>query len=183
MDFGAAVLLLLYVNVLVCGSEANINWSERSLLQFREMIKCVLPNSSPLEDFADYGCYCGLGGQGTPLDQLDQCCFVHDHCYSRASNLSSCDSLLDSPYVNIYDFHCNSSTNTVTCLSSNKECDMFICECDRVASACFGVAPYNASNNHLPSSLCKSASGGSSSSALTTVSLALILVLKLTSTA
>uniref|UniRef100_A0A3B4D7C1 Phospholipase A2 n=1 Tax=Pygocentrus nattereri TaxID=42514 RepID=A0A3B4D7C1_PYGNA len=93
------------------------DWSERSLLQFRAMIKCVLPNSSPLEDFADYGCYCGFGGQGTPVDQLDQCCFVHDHCYSMASNLSSCDSLLDSPYVNIYDFRCDSATNTVTCMS------------------------------------------------------------------
>ncbi|KAL7827184.1 hypothetical protein SRHO_G00329020 [Serrasalmus rhombeus] len=135
MDFGAAVLLL-YANVLVCGSEANM-----SAALF--MITAT----------------------------------------QRQKNLSSCDSLLDFPYVNIYDFHCDSATNTVTCLSSNKECDMFICECDRVASACFGVAPYNVSNNHLPSSLCKSASGGFSSSALTTVSFALILVLKLTSTA
>ncbi|KAI4896342.1 hypothetical protein NFI96_025921 [Prochilodus magdalenae] len=180
---GAAVLLLLWANMLVGETQGSVYESDRNLLQFREMIKCVLPNSSPLDDFADYGCYCGLGGQGTPVDQLDQCCFVHDGCYSKAQNLSSCDSILDSPYVNTYDFRCDSSTNTVTCLSSNNACDMFICECDRVASACFGVTPYNASNNHLSSSLCKSASGVTGSSTLTTVSLALILVLKLTSMA
>ncbi|XP_072538736.1 phospholipase A2-like [Salminus brasiliensis] len=177
-----AAVLFLCVCVLVSMSDGNVDAGERNLIQFREMIKCVLPNSSPLEDFGNYGCYCGLGGQGTPVDQLDQCCFVHDGCYSQAKNLSSCGSPFDSPYTNIYKFQCDSSTNTVTCLNSNSACDMFICECDRVASACFGVTPYNASNNDLPSSVCKSGSRASGSSVLTALTLTL-LSLKLTSTA
>ncbi len=41
---------------------------------------------------------------------------------------------------------------------SNDECEMFICKCDKAAAECFAQSPYNASNNHLPSSVCSSAS-------------------------
>ncbi|XP_062398513.1 phospholipase A2, minor isoenzyme-like [Sardina pilchardus] len=133
---------------------------ERSLLEFREMIKCTLPNSNPVLDFADYGCYCGLGGEGTPLDELDRCCVVHDNCYGLAQNHSACDSALDNPYTNSYDFTCNETSKTVTCSSSNDECEMFICDCDRVAADCFAVAPYNASNNNVASEICSAALGG-----------------------
>ncbi|XP_032396210.1 phospholipase A2 [Etheostoma spectabile] len=37
-----------------------------ALTQFRKMILCVLPDSWPALDYADYGCYCGKGGSGTP---------------------------------------------------------------------------------------------------------------------
>ncbi|XP_030621867.1 phospholipase A2, minor isoenzyme-like [Chanos chanos] len=130
----------------------------RDLIQFREMIKCTLPNSSPLEDFGNYGCYCGLGGEGTPVDELDRCCFVHDGCYGDALNLDACRPVIDNPYTNRYDFQCNETSRTVTCLSSNNECDMFICECDRKAAECFASTPYNTSNNNVPDSVCGSAS-------------------------
>ncbi|XP_031426643.1 phospholipase A2, minor isoenzyme-like [Clupea harengus] len=134
---------------------------DRNLIQFREMIKCTLPNSNPLLDFNDYGCFCGLGGEGTPVDQLDRCCEVHDGCYGLAQNHNACRFLLDSPFTNIYDFTCNKTSKTVTCLSSNDECDLFICECDRVAAECFSSSPYNASNlnSNLPSGTCSASPG------------------------
>lgn len=132
---------------------------ERSLIQFREMIKCTLPDSNPLVDFGNYGCYCGLGGSGTAVDQLDRCCEVHDNCYGLAQNHSACQSALDSPYTNIYDFNCNETSKTITCLSSQDECDLFICECDRVAAECFASSPYNTSNNNLPSETCSASPG------------------------
>ncbi|VDI75115.1 Hypothetical predicted protein, partial [Mytilus galloprovincialis] len=30
----------------------------------------------------DYGCFCGLRGHGESVDTIDNCCQVHDACYS-----------------------------------------------------------------------------------------------------
>ncbi|KAE8284877.1 Phospholipase A2 [Larimichthys crocea] len=42
----------------------------KSVLQFGYMIRCVLPHSNLLQ-FTNYGCYCGFGGSGKPVDALD----------------------------------------------------------------------------------------------------------------
>lgn len=47
------------------------------------MIKCTIPDSSPLLEFNGYGCYCGLGGSGTPVDELDR--FLQLCCYKPLS--------------------------------------------------------------------------------------------------
>uniref|UniRef100_A0A672TDL9 Phospholipase A2 n=2 Tax=Sinocyclocheilus grahami TaxID=75366 RepID=A0A672TDL9_SINGR len=169
-------LLILTVTLNIF-SVAHLN-SIKNLLQFKDMIKCTVPDSSPLLDFADYGCFCGLGGTGTPVDQLDQCCFTHDACYGTAKTLQSCSSVLDNPYTNTYDYKCDENTKTVTCLDSNDECEMFICKCDKAAAECFAQSPYNASNNHLPSSVCSSASRETSSflTALTAFTVTLTLI-------
>ncbi|KAJ7383665.1 phospholipase A2 (consuming 1,2-dipalmitoylphosphatidylcholine) [Desmophyllum pertusum] len=45
------------------------------------MIYCATKRN-PL-DFNGYGCWCGLGGKGTPVDDLDRCCQAHDWCYDN----------------------------------------------------------------------------------------------------
>ena len=37
---------------------------------FRSMIECATGRSA--FDFLGYGCWCGLGGKGTPVDALDR---------------------------------------------------------------------------------------------------------------
>ncbi|KAL9834387.1 phospholipase A2 [Geothlypis trichas] len=111
------------------------------------MLKCTLPESHPLLQFNHYGCYCGLGGSGTPVDELDRCCQTHDNCYSEAMKMESCKFLLDNPYTKLYRYSC--SDGQITCSSKNKECAAFICNCDRTAAMCFAKAPYNPEHKHL----------------------------------
>ncbi|XP_053500691.1 phospholipase A2 [Ictalurus furcatus] len=127
----------------------------KALWQFRAMIVCVKPDSWPALDYADYGCYCGYGGSGTPVDDLDRCCQVHDKCYGDAMQHDACWPILDNPYTEIYAYNCDKATKTITCKSNNSECEMFICECDRKAAECFAVSGYNEENKHLPSDRCK----------------------------
>uniref|UniRef100_H3CYF4 Phospholipase A2 n=1 Tax=Tetraodon nigroviridis TaxID=99883 RepID=H3CYF4_TETNG len=124
-----------------------------ALNQFRKMILCVMPDSSPIFDY-NYGCYCGLGGSGTPVDDLDRCCQVHDQCYSDAMQHPECWPILDNPYTKLYDYTCDEANRKVTCGSSNNECEMFICECDRKAAECFGRSEWNPEHEHLPSENC-----------------------------
>ncbi|XP_044300261.1 phospholipase A2 [Varanus komodoensis] len=108
------------------------------------MIKCVIPSSNPVWDFSTYGCYCGLGGSGTPVDALDRCCQAHDNCYSAAKKHPECRFLLDNPYMNTYHYKC--SGTTITCEGKNGECEAFICNCDRSAALCFAGAPHHGEN-------------------------------------
>lgn len=114
------------------------------------MIKCTIPSSDPLKDYADYGCYCGLGGSGTPVDNLDKCCQIHDNCYGEAKKHPECKYLLDSPYTKTYTYSC--SGNEITCSDENDECAAFVCDCDRSASICFAGAPYNEEYKQLDTS-------------------------------
>ncbi|NXM73940.1 PA21B Phospholipase, partial [Serilophus lunatus] len=128
---------------------ASADVSPRALWLFRKMIRCALPNSHPLLDFNGYGCYCGLGGSGTPVDELDSCCQVHDNCYTQAEEIESCRFFLDNPYTKLYKFSC--SSGQITCSNTNSECAKFICNCDRAAAMCFAKAPYNPEYKDLDS--------------------------------
>eukprot|EP00075_Anas_platyrhynchos_P036418 XP_027325671.1 phospholipase A2 isoform X1 [Anas platyrhynchos] len=106
-----ALLFLLSVGA------ASADVSPRAVWQLRSMIQCTIPGSHPLLQYDGYGCYCGLGGSGTPVDELDKCCQAHDNCYSQAKKLSACTFLVDNPYTETYKFSC--SSEEITCSSTS----------------------------------------------------------------
>uniref|UniRef100_A0A8D1VE37 Phospholipase A2 n=1 Tax=Sus scrofa TaxID=9823 RepID=A0A8D1VE37_PIG len=65
-----------------------------SLLDLSTMIEKVTGKPA-LTNYGFYGCYCGWGGQGTPKDGTDWCCWVHDYCYAQLEE-KGCNTLTQS---------------------------------------------------------------------------------------
>nr|Q75S48.1 RecName: Full=Acidic phospholipase A2 1; Short=svPLA2; AltName: Full=PA2-I; AltName: Full=Phosphatidylcholine 2-acylhydrolase; Flags: Precursor [Bungarus candidus]BAD06270.1 phospholipase A2-I precursor [Bungarus candidus] len=142
----AYFLVLAAVCVSLLGA-ANIPPQPLSFYRYTEMIQCTIRGSLTYLDYMDYGCYCGTGSRGTPVDELDRCCQTHDNCYAEAEEHPKCSSLVKSPYMNLYSYTC--SGGTITCNADNDECGAFICNCDRTAALCFAKAPYNEENKEI----------------------------------
>nr|1DPY_A Chain A, PHOSPHOLIPASE A2 [Bungarus caeruleus] len=114
-----------------------------NLIQFKNMIQCA--GTRIWTAYVAYGCYCGKGGSGTPVDELDRCCYTHDHCYNEAEKIPGCN-----PNIKTYSYTCTQPN--LTCTDSADTCAQFLCECDRTAAICFASAPYNSNNIMLSSS-------------------------------
>nr|AAK62361.1 phospholipase A2 II [Bungarus fasciatus]ABU63169.1 phospholipase A2 precursor BF-3 [Bungarus fasciatus] len=132
----AHLLVLLAVCVSLLGA-ANIPPQSLNLLQFKNMIECA--GTRTWMAYVKYGCYCGPGGTGTPLDELDRCCQTHDQCYDNAKKFGNCI-----PYFKTYVYTCNKPD--ITCTGAKGSCGRNVCDCDRAAAICFAAAPYNLAN-------------------------------------
>nr|XP_006132796.2 group IIF secretory phospholipase A2 isoform X2 [Pelodiscus sinensis] len=99
-----------------------------SLLDFKLMIRTVTRKSALLS-YNGYGCHCGLGGRGQPLDKTDWCCHAHDCCYNKLN--PSCH-----PYFDLYQY--SIINEDIICWNiNNSTCAKEACECDRTAALCF----------------------------------------------
>ncbi|XP_026199855.1 phospholipase A2 [Anabas testudineus] len=141
MNPTAPLLLLLLTAAVVGGALLP-----KAMWQFGETIQCAQPGVNPLL-YNNYGCWCGLGGSGTPRDDVDMCCKVHDKCYETSRKTPGCTAVADLPYVLVYAFTC--SNQKVSCSAANNKCQAAVCECDRVAAHCFAQTKYNPENKNL----------------------------------
>ncbi|XP_015503501.2 phospholipase A2, membrane associated-like, partial [Parus major] len=93
---------LLLAVLLACG----LLPAGTSVLELERMIR-VATGRSALLSYSWYGCFCGIGGSGTPVDPTDRCCQAHDCCYRRLRE-GRC-----SPLLTPYSF--TSSNGSITC--------------------------------------------------------------------
>ncbi|XP_070259263.1 group IID secretory phospholipase A2 isoform X2 [Myotis yumanensis] len=59
---------------------AGVTPTQGGILNLNKMVKQVT-RKTPITSYWYYGCHCGLGGKGQPLDATDWCCHAHDCCY------------------------------------------------------------------------------------------------------
>ncbi|XP_062962390.1 putative inactive group IIC secretory phospholipase A2 isoform X3 [Cynocephalus volans] len=83
--------LLIFVSCLTAPTHCSF-W------QFQRMVKRVTGRSA-FFSYYGYGCYCGLGGKGVPMDDTDRCCLAHDCCYEKLKEFGC------QPVLNSYQFH------------------------------------------------------------------------------
>ncbi|XP_048578556.1 phospholipase A2 A2-actitoxin-Cgg2a [Nematostella vectensis] len=118
----------------------------RSLFDFHAMIKCETKRN-PL-DYNYYGCYCGFGGRGSPVDGLDKCCYVHDMCYKASRTSGIC--WAGQAYIHLY-----YRTGCTGCdKAKNSKCGQMLCECDAAAAKCFAANKIDKKYEDYPQSKC-----------------------------
>ncbi|XP_063091282.1 phospholipase A2, membrane associated-like [Cavia porcellus] len=118
------------------------------LLQFSKMIKSKTGKDSVLS-YGSYGCFCGLGGKGTPKDGTDWCCAIHDCCYKHLER-RGCINLKTLQYdVTII-------RSSITCNVIQPSCKKLLCECDKAAASCFAnnLYSYSVKYQFYPNLLC-----------------------------
>uniref|UniRef100_A0A493TJB9 Phospholipase A2 n=1 Tax=Anas platyrhynchos platyrhynchos TaxID=8840 RepID=A0A493TJB9_ANAPP len=122
----------------VCLAVQWLQPARGSVLELERMIKAVTGKSALLS-YSWYGCFCGIGGRGTPVDATDSCCRAHDCCYRRLRE-SKC-----SPLITPYQFEV--TDGDITCGNEQSWCKRETCLCDKAVASCFaGTLPsYNPS--------------------------------------
>ncbi|XP_036303198.1 putative inactive group IIC secretory phospholipase A2 isoform X1 [Pipistrellus kuhlii] len=121
------------LGVLVVFTSCLVAPTHSSFWQFQRMVKHITGRSA-FFSYYGYGCYCGLGGKGTPVDNTDRCCLAHDCCYEKLKHLG-CQPLLSG-----YQFHVVNSTVVCECAlypGAGCLCGLRACECDKQSAYCF----------------------------------------------
>ncbi|XP_055978203.1 group 10 secretory phospholipase A2-like [Sorex fumeus] len=130
---GLLLLLPLLLAPSWCLAAPRSHVHRRGLIELAKTMGCV-GIQSPLA-YVNYGCYCGLGGQGQPQDETDWCCQRHDCCYTRAEE-AQC-----SPKLSRYPWQC--INETVQCGPSENKCQELLCKCDQDFAHCLAQAVYD----------------------------------------
>jgi len=138
-----SVCTTLMVTIIILGiaaeNDQNDERSRRDLISFAFMMASKVKRC--LFDYINYGNYCGVLGAGVPVDSIDKCCETHDHCYGDSVSLTNGKCIKygkQSYYWMPYKW--DMINDTINCDqykdSSTKECQHYLCECDKAIVLC-----------------------------------------------
>ena len=138
MAFNTCIRLCLLLLVIqlhqVWSSQSHRH--RRSLLQMYQQLDCQQGDCEPL-NYVGYGCYCGTGGGGRPVDGIDNCCRQHDLCYGQVA--TRCNYL--DYYLGEYSWKCVGGNAKCNQGSQNSDCYQQLCKCDEVFTTCLQRYP------------------------------------------
>ncbi|XP_041035376.1 basic phospholipase A2-like [Carcharodon carcharias] len=126
------IAILLGLGALLNSAQSAATQA-RGIIQFAAVIHCANPRVNNLR-YADYGCFCGFGGNGVQaVDAIDRCCQVHDSCYGEADRMG-CNS-----YIAWYNVICKNEMPFCSYRTwvGPARCGKKLCACDVAAALCF----------------------------------------------
>ncbi|VDN08458.1 unnamed protein product [Thelazia callipaeda] len=127
--------LFIVLFLAICSVYAYGLPNLRSIWNIHQMTECYFNNNGII--LLNYGCYCGAGGSGEPINEIDRCCMAHDSCYDKAISDQKCLNVL-SMYVASYHWNCDN--RIATCETNSDECNNVACKCDLEFITC--LQPY-----------------------------------------
>ncbi|CAF3629305.1 unnamed protein product [Adineta steineri] len=132
--FALAFLLVISLFQINATPAPGADSQGRNLIQFGNMISAALGTSAL--SYNGYGCWCGMGGKGNPVDGTDACCKAHDLCYDDIID-NRTSFLACSPYLAYYGWDLNPTTSLPYCKDTPGSCAHRVCECDRIVTECY----------------------------------------------
>ncbi|CAD6192599.1 unnamed protein product [Caenorhabditis auriculariae] len=137
--------LSLFFSIVSSTRRLRIKPHSLAVYDIEFMAKCVMGHSGWI--YNGYGCYCGIGGAGKPMDGIDECCRKHDICYDIAALKGGPCWVAPFEYFAPYEWRCQDQKIQCTGKMNKNwrmlplDCGDALCECDRKLTECWSRFP------------------------------------------